>query len=91
MKASYDSIHGRILSHWQREGDQLTLDVKIPPNTTATVHLPAKAPAGVTESGQSAEQAVGVKFLRAEKGTAVFEVGSGSYRFQSQIPEAHDR
>jgi alpha-L-rhamnosidase len=82
-RVGYDSIHGRIASHWRLDGTRLTLGVTIPPNTTATVHVPAKDPAGVTESGASAAQAPGVKFLRGERGSAVFEVGSGAYRFQS--------
>jgi len=44
--------------------------------------------AGVTESGKFAAKAVGVKFLRMENNTAVYAIGSGSYRFQSDLPEA---
>jgi alpha-L-rhamnosidase len=83
VKAHYDSLHGRIVSDWQREGDKLTMDVTIPVNTTATVYVPAKDAAGVTESGKPAGQAEGVKFLRMENAAAVYEVGSGCYRFCS--------
>jgi alpha-L-rhamnosidase len=51
-------------------------------NTTATVYVPAVDQAGITESGKPAAQAEGVKFLRMEKGAAVYEVGSGSYVFR---------
>jgi alpha-L-rhamnosidase len=64
----------------------LKLDVTIPINTTATVYVPAKNEAGVTESGKPAAQAAGVKFLRMEGGAAVYSVGSGTYRFQSTLP-----
>jgi len=84
-KAGYDSMHGPIASHWRLDGTRLTLGVTIPPNTTATVRVPAKDPAGVTESGTPAAQADGVRFLRSEHGSAVFEVGSGAYRFQSIV------
>ena len=83
-KTSFDSIHGPIVSNWKREGGKLTMDVTIPPNTTATVFVPAKDAASVTESGQPAGEAEGVKFLRMENNAAVFAVGSGSYQFQSQ-------
>ena len=86
VKCSYDSIHGRIVSNWKREGDRLTMEVTIPANTTATVYVPAKDAAGVTESGKPAAQAEGVKFLRMEDGAAIYEVGSGTYRFQSTLP-----
>ena len=62
------------------------MEVAIPINTTATVCVPAKDAAGVTESGEPAAEAAGVKFLRMENSAAVYEVGSGFYRFQSIIP-----
>jgi len=87
VKCSYDSIHGRIMSNWKREGGKLTMEVTIPANTTATVYVPAKDAAGVTESGKLAAKADGVKSLRMEHNAAVYAVGSGTYRFQSTLPE----
>ena len=87
VKGSYRSIHGRIVSNWRREGDHLTMDITIPANTTATVFVPAKDVATVTESGQPAAKAEGVQFLRSDEYGAVYAVGSGTYRFQSRIPE----
>jgi alpha-L-rhamnosidase len=63
----------------------LKLDVTIPPNTTATVYVPTKEAAAVTESGSTIEKVKGVKFLRLDKGAAVYEVGSGCYRFSSNM------
>ncbi len=82
--ASYESIHGRIATAWQQQDDELQLRVTIPANTTATVYVPAKDAAGVTEGGQPAEKAEAVKLLRTEDGAAVFEIGSGSYVFASK-------
>lgn len=42
VKAHFDSPYGRIVSNWKIEGNQLTLDVTIPPNTTATIVMPGK-------------------------------------------------
>ena len=83
VKADYDSIQGKIATSWKADGGRLTLDVTIPPNTTATVYVPAKDASGVTESGKPAAQAKGVKFLRMENGAAVYEVESGRYQFGS--------
>ena len=83
VRSHYDSIRGQIVSNWKREGDRLTMEVIIPANTTALIHVPAKDAAGVTESGKAIPEADGVKFLRMERNTAIFEVGSGSYQFQS--------
>jgi len=60
--------------------------VSIPPNTTATVYVPASAADLVTESGQPAARSIGVSLLRSEDGVAVFNVGSGKYQFESQLP-----
>ena len=87
VKCSYDSIHGRIVSNWKRDGTKLAMEVTIPINTTATVYVPAKDEAGVTESNKPAAKADGVKFIRMENGAAVYAIGSGTYRFQSTLPE----
>ena len=41
-------------------------------------------PLRVTESGKPASGAAGVKFVRQEAGSAVFEIGSGQYKFASR-------
>jgi hypothetical protein len=82
-KASYNSIRGKIISDWQRNGDQFTLRATVPANTTATIFMPAKSADAVTESGQPAAQSAGVKFLREENGRAVFAIGAGDYQFRS--------
>jgi len=51
-----------------------------------SLHVPCKDASGVTESGKPAAESEGVKFLRMEKGAAVYAVGSGMYRFKSLLP-----
>ncbi len=69
------------------------------------VNVPAKDVATMSESGPStsllrqssgqvragkpAAKAEGVKFLRMEANAAVYEAGSGTYRFQSTLPETN--
>ena len=84
VKSHYDCPYGRIVSRWRRDGDELTMDVIIPSNTTATVYVPAKNGAAVTESGEPAGQAVGVRFVKLEHDRAIFEIGSGEYHFMSK-------
>ncbi len=81
---TYDSPYGRIAGKWTREDGIILLDVAIPVNTTAMVHVPAKDAAAVTESGQPAGRAAEVKFLRMADAAAVLEVQSGHYQFQSR-------
>lgn len=40
VAASYESIHGKIVSHWKKTANAFHWDISIPPNTTATVYLP---------------------------------------------------
>ena len=40
-KAQYDSVRGPIASHWRRDADTFELNVTVPANTSATVHMPA--------------------------------------------------
>ena len=84
VKASYDSIHGKIITAWKNDDKQFSLEVSIPPNSTATVCVPAKDAAAVTESGNPANKADGVKFLQMKNGAALYEVGSGRYKFASR-------
>jgi alpha-L-rhamnosidase len=83
VKSQHESLYGLIVSNWTRAGDKVTLEVTIPPNTTATVFVPANAAKDVEESGKPTEKAAGVLFKKMEGGCAVFEIGSGSYMLTS--------
>lgn len=84
----YDSSYGRIVRRWKHSEKTLVMNVTIPPNTMATVHVPVNNEADVTESGTPAGKTKGVKFLRMERGTAVFDVGSVNYEFASNQMES---
>jgi alpha-L-rhamnosidase len=83
VKCEYECPYGLIRSDWSKKDGVLTMVVIVPPNTGATVYVPARAAAAVTESGQAIDKVKGVKFLRLENGAAVYEVGSGNYKFQT--------
>jgi len=85
VKASHKSMYGTIRSNWKRENERFVLDVSVPANTTATVFVPNKDGAKVTESGQAADTAKGVKWVRNENGMAVYDVASGNYSFASRF------
>jgi alpha-L-rhamnosidase len=78
VKASYNSIRGKIASEWRRDGGKFTLKISIPANTTATVYVPAAWAASVKVNSLNA------KFLREENSCEVFAAGSGDYTFESQ-------
>jgi len=86
VTATHRSAYGLIASEWKREGGSFQWQITVPPNTTATVFVPAAALAAVTEGGKPVVQSRGVKFLREEGGDVVCSVGSGRYEFRSRQP-----
>jgi alpha-L-rhamnosidase len=84
VKASYDSMHGKVVSEWTRKAEKFNLRVRVPVGATATVFLPAKEGTPVTEAGKPFERAAGVQLLRREGGNAVLAIGSGDYEFGSE-------
>ncbi len=76
-KASYGSIRGQIESAWRVQNGMLSVDVTVPPNTTATLYIPANSRDAVKEAGKF----TGTRFLEMRAGAALFEAGSGSYHF----------
>src|SRR4029077_8702439 len=65
-RTSYDSIRGTIATEWKLAGDAMLLDVIVPPNTTAEIHVPTRDEKSVTESGHAARSSPGVTFVRAD-------------------------
>jgi alpha-L-rhamnosidase len=84
VRSEYTSMYGVIRSAWRKEGTTFHLNVTVPVNTTATVYVPARDVSQVAEGGKPAASAAGVKWLRNENGTSVFEVGSGDYQFTAK-------
>jgi alpha-L-rhamnosidase len=74
VNAWHKSPYGVVKSSWKRAGGGLSLQVTIPPNTTATVYVP----------GSNATETGGLKPVRSEDGATVFEASSGSYAFTVQ-------
>jgi alpha-L-rhamnosidase len=81
-RAQYDSIAGTISVDWHHDAATFTLQVSIPPNTTATAYLPATSEQEITESGRSISDDPGVKLLSLEKNSVKIEIGSGNYEFR---------
>ncbi len=85
VTGTHKTMYGALNSSWKRSKGQFTLDVTVPANTTATVWVPAKDASAVTESGRKPADVKGVKFVRSDGGSAVFEVESGTYSFKSGV------
>ncbi len=86
VKAHHDCLYGRIESRWRIDDDRvLTLNVTVPPNTTATLHLPTADDKAITASGSALAEAKGLRHVRTEEGYAIVELEPGRYEFQSSL------
>ncbi len=81
VAASYDSVRGKVVSEWRREGAQFKLHVRVPVGVVATVFLPAREGAEITEGGKPVARSAGVRLLGRENGSAVIDLVSGEYDF----------
>jgi hypothetical protein len=82
-KGEFLSPYGKIVSDWKLTKDELTLNVEVPANSSATVFVPTDDPASVTESGRPVEQSPGVRAVQCADGATAYEVGSGRYTFRA--------
>ena len=84
----YDSIQGRIASSWQFTNQMLKLNVTIPANTTAEIHVPTTNASAIIESDVPAASSPGVTYVGVSNNAAIYNVGSGNYVFTSpfQVP-----
>ncbi|MCS7089716.1 MAG: glycoside hydrolase family 78 protein [Limisphaera sp.] len=88
VRAHYHSIRGRIESHWHRTENSLQMEIRIPPNATARVHVPTSDPSSVKESNRPLVESPAVNVLSQGPQEVVVQVGSGRYRFTAQLPDS---
>ena len=92
------TVRGLISSRWRKTVGGLTLDVLIPPNATAVVHVPTlgsdrprivETRSTTWENGAYVPGIEGITHAEADRGATavVFSVGSGYYRFSVGAPD----
>jgi alpha-L-rhamnosidase len=74
-RTSFDAPAGLITTYWKRTGNDLKLEVTIPPNCTATIQLSA---ANISASIKESEY---VKVKGLKNGAMLLEVSSGKHTF----------
>ncbi len=87
VNADYNSIHGKISSHWQREGNNVKLDVTIPANTTALVYVPSPNKKEIFENGTVIGKHKDIKSISSDDGCTVVQIGSGPYKFSFNLTD----
>jgi hypothetical protein len=81
VNTNHQTMYGNIVSKWKKTGDRFELNVTIPPNTKATIYLPAKNTDRIAENNQDVSTRRDMKLLGFEGGKAKVEIGSGNYTF----------
>jgi len=61
--------------------DKVSLELVVPPNTSAILRLPVSDPDTVTESGKSISESPGVTYKGMKGDLAEFDILSGTYSF----------
>lgn len=80
-EASVDTVRGEVASRWERTQRGISLNVTVPWNATATVHVPARYLESITVDGVPIQELASVTFDRSTDDTVVLTVGSGEYTF----------
>jgi len=81
VKAERETMHGLIRVSWRKSAQEFVLEATVPPNTTATIYVPARSARDVTEDGKPLAEAKGLKVIAEKDGRVSLEAASGSYRF----------
>jgi hypothetical protein len=80
-RATLNSPYGLVASAWELTEAGFHLSISVPPNTHATVRLPAQSLEAVTESGQPLTTGNGILNAQMAGEMAIIEVSSGNYEF----------
>lgn len=84
-RAIHRSPYGSILSDWKREGESFLWNLSVPPNTTATVYLPADDSISAREAARPLEGRPGIRITGLDRGRVILELAPGQYRFHSRL------
>jgi alpha-L-rhamnosidase len=77
VNAAYDSPYGKIVSSWKRDGDNLSWEITVPTNTTATVILPKRFGIKPEQNGD------GIHSIKEADGKVIIALGAGKYLLKS--------
>ncbi|GGD86096.1 alpha-L-rhamnosidase [Paenibacillus nasutitermitis] len=87
VECEYDSLYGRISSHWSTADGYAHVEVTIPANTRADIYLPDDGKEQIEESGLAVADAAHILDLGMKDGKRVLQAGSGHYRFRIRLKE----
>ena len=81
-RVSFRGPYGPILSAWEKSENGISLNIRIPVNSTAIVVLPSGDPASIRESGRALGKTGDLQVLESGNGQTRVRTGSGHYHFE---------
>ncbi|MFK0104063.1 family 78 glycoside hydrolase catalytic domain [Streptomyces sp. NPDC091217] len=87
VSGSYESPYGEIRSEWTVDdsGRTLAYEAEVPPNSEATLRLPAVSADSCREGRTPLAQVDGVRFLGHAAGVSSYRLPSGRYRMTTRL------
>ncbi len=82
VNSAYNSIYGKIRSNWEISNNTLYLNVEIPANTTALIHIPAKSKNDIIVNTKSSMDSA--RFIKTENNRVIYEAFPGKYEFVAE-------
>ncbi|GBF20184.1 MULTISPECIES: alpha-L-rhamnosidase [Arenibacter] len=82
INGSYKSICGTISSAWNWKGKEVLMNIEIPVNTTAKVHIPTAEISSIKEGNKTLSKVASVTILESNDQETILEIGSGTYSFR---------
>jgi alpha-L-rhamnosidase len=77
-----NTSYGNAGIHWEKEGDEFSMNIEVPVGCRATVYVPAKPGQRILESEKEIEKSEYVRLPGNGEGYRIFEVKSGKYAFR---------
>lgn len=79
VKASYNSVYGKIVSDWEKKDGTLILNIEIPTNTASTIVLPSIKTGSISVNGKPFDD------VKLEAGKLRLNLGSGVYKIECAL------
>ena len=83
--ASVQIPYGKVASSWKIENNTFYLDVTIPPNTTAEIHIPNAKSDTILENGVNLDEISTHKIINSSKKGTTILVQPGTYNFETKL------
>jgi alpha-L-rhamnosidase len=83
-KGNYHSVRGDVACAWKVKDDLLELDIHIPPNMDADIHIPTSEVESILVDGIPVAKRKEMEFIEYTGSYAIYHVGNGAFHIQSK-------